>query len=188
MNKVTNFGINQVGVYKYQQGTSRGGLVPVKYSGTWGNRGQGNELQSALEKVLSQTGDMVINGGDYIEQGLAYLGGLLPGGLSAEEAVQNERNKQIARKEGKKGFVNAFGKYEYFPIYGVAPDVSIAKMPGWQLKGLMRGSQLEKQLSKTGTININVLQAYLNKASKLEQDVIGKVLSTQFAGQKTNCI
>lgn len=179
-----NFGINQVGVYKYQQGTSRGGLLPRKYSGTWGNRGQGNELQSALEILLSQTGDMIINSEDYIGQGLAYLGGLLPGGLSAEEAVQNERNKQTAKKEGKKGFVNAFGKYEYFPIYGVAPDVTIAKMPGWQLKGLMQGSQLEKQLSKAGTININGLQAYLNKTSKLEQDVIGKVLSNKFAGQK----
>jgi hypothetical protein len=87
---------------------------------------------------------MIINSEDYIDQGLAYLGGLLPGGLSAEEAVQNERNKQTAKKEGKKGFVNAFGKYEYFPTYGVAPGITIAKMPGWQLKGLMRGSQLEK--------------------------------------------
>lgn len=181
---MTNIGINQVGVCKYQQGTPRGGLLPKKYSGTWGNRGQGNELQSALENVLSQTGDMIINSGDYIEQGLAYLGGLLPGGLSAEEALQSERNKQAAMREGKDGFVNAFGKYEYFPITGVAPDVSIAKMPGWQLKGLMRGSQLEKQLSKAGTININGLQAYLNKASKLEQDVIGRILSTKFAEQK----
>jgi hypothetical protein len=39
---------------------------------------------------------------------------------------------------------------------------------GWMLKGLMKGSQLEKQLSKAGTVSINGLQAYLNKASKLE--------------------
>lgn len=48
----------------------------------------------------------------------------------------------------------------------------------------MKGSQLERQLSKTGTININSLQAYLNKASKLEQDVVGKLLNSKFHGQK----
>jgi hypothetical protein len=50
------------------------------------------------------------------------------------------------------------------------------------LKGLMKGSPLEKALSKTGTININSLQAYLNKASRLEQYITNKVLNSQFAG------
>ena len=49
----------------------------------------------------------------------------------------------------------------------------------------MKGSQLEKQLSKNGTININQLNAYFNKASQLERNVANKVLAEKFSGQKT---
>ena len=61
----------------------------------------------------------------------------------------------------------------------------VAKYPGYQLKGLMGGSPLERQLSKNGTININQLNAYFNKASQLEREVANKVLTEKFAGQKT---
>lgn len=50
----------------------RGQLVPYKYSGTWGNRGQGNELQSALENGLSWIGDKIINLDNYIEDAFNY--------------------------------------------------------------------------------------------------------------------
>ena len=65
------------------------------------------------------------------------------------------------------------------------PKWHVANYPGYQLKGLMKGSQLEKQLSKNGTININQLNAYFNKASQLEREVANKVLAEKFAGQKT---
>lgn len=65
------------------------------------------------------------------------------------------------------------------------PKRHIAYYPGYQLKGLMKGSQLEKQLSKNGTININQLNAYFNKASQIEKEVANKVLAEKFAGQKT---
>ena len=61
----------------------------------------------------------------------------------------------------------------------------IANYPGYQLKGLMSGSPLERQLSKAGTININQLNAYFNKASQIEREVANKVLTEKFAGQKT---
>lgn len=65
------------------------------------------------------------------------------------------------------------------------PKWHVANYPGYQLKGLMKGSQLERQLSKNGTININQLNAYFNKASQVEREVANKVLSEKFAGQKT---
>ena len=65
------------------------------------------------------------------------------------------------------------------------PKQHIANYPGYQLKGLMKGSQLEKQLSKKGTININQLNAYFNKASQVEREIVNKVLSEKFSGQKT---
>ncbi len=60
----------------------------------------------------------------------------------------------------------------------------VAKYPGYQLKSLMGGSPLERQLSKNGTINVNSLMAQVNKASEVEKSVINKVLQEQFAGQK----
>ena len=42
--------INKIFGIHYLQ---RGGLVNKQYSGTWGNRGQGNELQSALDIKFS---------------------------------------------------------------------------------------------------------------------------------------
>lgn len=65
------------------------------------------------------------------------------------------------------------------------PRWHVANYPGYQLKGLIRGSQLEKQLSKTGTININQLNAYFNKASQIEKEIANKILTERFAGQKT---
>lgn len=65
------------------------------------------------------------------------------------------------------------------------PKQHIANYPGYQLKGLMKGSQLEKQLSKNGTININQLNAYFNKASQVEREIVNKVLAEKFSGQKT---
>ena len=64
------------------------------------------------------------------------------------------------------------------------PKQHIANYPGYQLKGLMKGSQLEKQLSKNGTININQLNAYFNKASQTEREIVNKVLAEKFSKQK----
>ena len=69
-----NFGIKQIGFH--QTGTVKGGLQPQQYSGSWGDRGRGNELQSVLENGLSWVTDKVMNFGDYVDQGLSYVIGL----------------------------------------------------------------------------------------------------------------
>lgn len=116
-----NFGINQVGIPRYQLGTVKGGLQSQNYSGSWGDRGQGNELQSAFENGLSWITDKVMNAGDYINQGLSYIAGALPGGMTANESLQDEKNKQTAKKRGDIGYTDHFEKFRLFPKTGVAP-------------------------------------------------------------------
>jgi hypothetical protein len=43
--------------------------------------------------------------------------------------------------------------YAMNPVFDLVSPIK----GGWMLKGLMKGSPLEKQLSKAGTININGL-------------------------------
>ena len=54
-----NFGIKQIGFH--QTGTVKGGLQPQQYSGTWGNRGKGNEIQSTLENIIDFFTDISVN-------------------------------------------------------------------------------------------------------------------------------
>ena len=166
-------GINQIGVPKFQHPWRT--LQTSRNSGTWGDRGKGNELQSTLEKGLSWIGDKFINSEDYLDDGFNYL-------LTVPLAVITGKTKEIPRviNQMREERRNASQHYAMNPVFDLISPIK----GGWMLKGLMKGSLLEKQLSKAGTININGLQAYLNKASKLEQDVIGRILSSQFAGQK----
>lgn len=60
----------------------------------------------------------------------------------------------------------------------------INNYPGFQLKSLMKGNALEKQLSKVGTISVNSVLAHIKKASEFEQKLIKKVLDEKFKGQK----
>ena len=62
------------------------------------------------------------------------------------------------------------------------PKRHIAYYPGYQLKGLMKGSPLEKQLSKAGTINVKQLRAHFNKASQIERDIVNQVLEDKVWG------
>lgn len=114
MDKLKFFGIPQF---------QKGGLVNKQYSGTWGNRGKGNELQSALENGLSWTWDKISNAGDYIERGLAHVIGSLPGGMSREDYVQEVKNKQLAYNSGEPGYVNNAGQYVLFPQMGTPPPL-----------------------------------------------------------------
>ena len=57
---------------------------------------------------------------------------------------------------------------------------------GYMLKSLMPGNPIEKQISKQGTVSVNNIRALANKASKIDQIVIAKVLSEDaFSGKKT---
>lgn len=167
-------------IKKCQYGTPRGGLIPRQYSGTWGNRGQGNELQSAVENGLSWVGDKVINMGDYIEDGLDYLVGFLPGkGLSPDEMVANNK---LARESENGVYYDVNGNTQINPITLKAPllptlptNVTPAMQAlfndlkrqrvSWQV----RESQLRKigkvdTMESTGTAKVyRRLEAELNK-------------------------
>ena len=154
-----NFGIKQIGFH--QTGTVKGGLQPQQYSGTWGDRGQGNELQSAFENGLSWIGDKVVNAGDYIDQGLAYLTGLIPGGMTADESLQDTKLAQTARNDGEPGYMDIYGEYQMFPNAGVAPLPTPLKNPSPELSKMYDGLKKlrwnvqirESQLRKTGQLD-----------------------------------
>lgn len=155
-----NFGIKQIGFY--QAGTVKGGLQPQSYSGSWGNRGQGNELQSAFENGLSWIGDKVINAGDYIDQGLAYLTGLIPGGMTADESLQDTRLAQSAKNAGEPGYMDIYGEYQMFPITGMPPALpALPKNASDDLIDLYKGlekqwrsySARESQMKKAGLLD-----------------------------------
>lgn len=57
-------------------------------------------------------------------------------------------------------------------------------LPGFQLKGLMRGNQLESQLSKAGTISTNAVKALANKSNEMQGKILNKVLDNQFPAQR----
>lgn len=65
------------------------------------------------------------------------------------------------------------------------PSYIIEDLPGYQLKMFMKGSPLEKALSKSGQINVNSIKALLNKMSKAEQEIVNTVLENNFKGQNT---
>lgn len=56
--------------------------------------------------------------------------------------------------------------------------------PGFQLKILHKGSPLEKQVSKAGTVSTNNIVALASKASEMEKYVIDKVLKERFSDLK----
>ena len=114
-------------IKKCTYGTPRGGLVPHQESGSWGDRGQGNELQSALENGLTGVwngvkwvGDKVLNAGDYIENGLIRLVGFIPGGVyTTEEMLENKR---LAREAGEgETYYDVHGNLQMNPVMLKAP-------------------------------------------------------------------
>jgi hypothetical protein len=75
---------------------------------------------------------------------------------------------------------------EIFPI--IDPPVTpwtMQELPGLHIKSTLTGSPLEKQLSKTGDINVNSIKSYLEKADVGEQDkfILNKILNEKFIGQ-----
>lgn len=161
-------GIKQIGIQKCQQGTSRGGLINQDYSGTWGDRGKGNELQSALENGLSWIGDKVINFGDYVDKGLSYLVGLLPGTNEKSEEISyiDEHGNPLYRMEQKpiKG-----GTIPILPTIG-NPTAIISTVKN-TLSNHLQGEkavQMFKQYGRVkipeGSINGEQLRKYVQEA------------------------
>ena len=154
MDKLKFFGIPQF---------QKGGLVNKQYSGTWGNRGKGNELQSALENGLSWTWDKISNAGDYIERGLAHVIGSLPGGMSREDYVQEVKNKQLAYNSGEPGYVNNAGQYVLFPQTGMPPVLpTLIKNPSNEVLDIY--NRMKKLRTSYG-----VRESQLRKAGQLDK-------------------
>ena len=155
-----NFGIKQIGFH--QTGTVRGGLQPQQYSGSWGDRGQGNELQSAFENGLSWVADKVVNAGDYIDQGISYLTGLIPGGMTADESLQDTRLAQSAKNAGEPGYMDIYGEYQMFPNAGVAPLPTPLKNPSPELSKMYDGLRKLRW-------NVQIRESQLRKAGQLDK-------------------
>jgi hypothetical protein len=67
----------------------------------------------------------------------------------------------------------------------VKEAAKVSQGPTLSIKSTMSGSPLEKQLSKTGDINVNNIKAHISKSDVGEQDkfIIQKVLNEKFPGQ-----
>ena len=158
--------LSKFGTQRYQ----KGGLVNQSYSGTWGNRGQGNELQSALENGLSAiwdgakwTWDKISNAGDYVEQGLAHVVGAIPGGMGREAYGQEVKNRQLAQKSGEPGYVNNAGQYVLFPQSGIPPTLpTLIKNPSNEVLDIY--NRMKKLRTSWG-----VRESQLKKAGQLDK-------------------
>ena len=92
-------------------------------------------------------------------------------------------NKQIADANRTIGQIRSIGDivedtFNNYQAWKADPNPA-----GWQLKSLMQGSKIEKQLSKDGTIAVSNLRNTMKDASGVEKEIIEKVLSEKFAGQ-----
>jgi hypothetical protein len=63
---------------------------------------------------------------------------------------------------------------------------TMQEMPGLHIKSTMSGSPFEKQLSKTGELNVSNIQAHINKSdvSAADKFTLQKVLDEKFAGKQ----
>lgn len=190
--------MNKKLIKKCQYGTPRGGLVPRQESGSWGDRGQGNELQSALENGLSWIGDKVVNAGDYIEDGLSYLVGFLPGkGLSPEEMVANNALSRNADENGIYYDIN--GNMQINPISlkaPVLPTMPANATPAMQalfndlkrqrFNWQVRESQLRK-IGKADTIESTGTAKVYRSLEKAWDDLVNRrKLSAKNSNEKLN--
>ena len=153
-NKNSNIPI--FGIQKLQKGN----ILNKQYSGTWGNRGQGNELQSALETGATWVADKILNVGDYIDDTVAYLVGLIPGGkYSANEMVENNRRSREAGSGQQ--WEDTQGKLHVNPTYAIPilptlpANASKATIEAFNNLKRLRPSLAvrESQLKKTGLLH-----------------------------------
>lgn len=146
----------------------RGGLVNHSYSGTWGNRGQGNEFQSALENGLSGiwngvtwVADKIANVGNYIDDGLAYAVGMLPGkGMNSEQMLATQR----AKRKAKPGeiYYDALGNQQVKPYAGTPP--TLPSLPANSPTSLVKLHNNLKKLRNSWAVR----ESQLKKLDKLD--------------------
>lgn len=105
---------------------------PTNNKGSWGNRGQGNELQSTAENATSWILDKILNAGDYIEDGINWTIGALDPTITAQESVQagRERREYESQPQYEMGITtegDAIPIVTYLPPQGgIAPLPTLA--------------------------------------------------------------
>lgn len=131
------------------------------------------------------------NAPKYTSNVTSILGGLAGGLWGWKQGAQYDKSLYNWWKTNKTQGPVWYDGIEFNPInrHIVYPRQLINKgvindYPGFQLKSLMKGNALEKQLSKLGTISVNSVLAHIKKASEFEQELIKKVLDEKFKGQK----
>lgn len=143
------------------------------------------------------------NAPKYTSNITSTLGGLAGGLWGWKQGQQYDKQlfKWWNNRNGQKPITEAMYWYDELPytplnrnFKTISTNVVQPKMlinrgvineyPGFQLKSLMKGNALEKQLSKLGTISVNSVLAHIKKASEFEQELIKKVLDEKFKGQK----
>ena len=88
---------------------------------------------------------------------------------------------------GKPYFINTFGLQQPASLAALNQGENVLSLPQStgvypQIKPLMRGAEIERQLSKAGTINRNQLETYIAKQGKYYQEVMNDVLNSEFNG------
>jgi hypothetical protein len=85
---------------------------------------------------------------------------------------------------GTNTYTSTLPSYASFPNNNIVQSWVAQELPGLHINSTLTGSPLEKQLSKTGDININSIKSYIGKADIGQQDkfIIDKVLNEKFSG------
>lgn len=143
------------------------------------------------------------NAPKYTSNITSTVGGLAGGLWGWKQGQQYDRQlfNWWQKRKGQKPITEAMHWYDelpYIPLNRNLKTIStnvvqpkslinkgvINNYPGFQLKSLIKGNALEKQLSKLGTISVNSVIAHIKKASEFEQELMKKVLDEKFKGQK----
>lgn len=133
-----------------------------------------------LNKPMTQVGEIAANGKNTTRSQLVRDAETLGAdGFQFKGIADNRaKNQNVTYLYDPDSSTKPFG---YMP-----PRIqeSIQSGGNFQIKSLMSGNALERQLSKEGTISVNSVRAHANKASKIEQEAINWVLDNKFNGQK----
>lgn len=108
--------------------------------------------------------------------GLSFADESMDAAKTIQQAEQNTLNA-VRQPQLATNTTQAVSK-EYTPW-------QMQEMPGLHVKSTMAGSPFEKQLSKTGELNVSNIQAHINRADVSQQDkfILQKVLNERFAGK-----
>lgn len=131
------------------------------------------------------------NAPKYTSNITSTVGGLAGGLWGWKQGQQYDKQlfKWWNNRKNQSPEIYWYDELSHNPLNVVQPKSLINKgvindYPGFQLKSLMKGNALEKQLSKLGTISVNNVLAHIKKSSEFEQELIKKVLDEKFKGQK----